>query len=130
MPEKCGTCVAPARRCDLSGHPIRASSANSEANFLTTRVRDFAPLPGDALVDPHVRPPRVGPPALPTLELLPDSPAMQGALGAVPLAMHFFASGGYTNKREVRDFIFVAAKLYIICTSVCGMMCVRRTGRS
>jgi len=46
---------------------------------------------------------------------------IQGALGAVPLSLQFFSEEGYTNKDEVRDFIFTAARLYIVCCSVGGM---------
>jgi len=52
---------------------------------------------------------------------------IQGALGAVPLHGRFFASG-YDNKAEVREFIFIAARLYILCTSVCGMITLNTFG--
>lgn len=53
---------------------------------------------------------------------------IQGALGAVPLKARFFATDNYRNRFDVRDFIFTAAKLYIVCTSVCGMILLNTLG--
>lgn len=52
---------------------------------------------------------------------------IQGALGAVPLKQGFFHRG-YGNNRDVQHFIFTAARLYIVLTSIVGMTLLNTVG--
>mmetsp|Transcript_61003 Transcript_61003/g.196518 ORF Transcript_61003/g.196518 Transcript_61003/m.196518 type:complete len:495 (+) Transcript_61003:905-2389(+) len=53
------------------------------------------------------------------LSTLPRA-TIQGALGAVPVSEHFFQHCPYRHNAQA--FIFMAARLYIVCMSVCGMI--------
>lgn len=59
------------------------------------------------------------------LSTLPRA-TIQGALGAVALQRHFFA--GSANMNHAEEFIFTAARLYIICCSVFGMITLNTIG--
>eukprot|EP00931_Biecheleriopsis_adriatica_P048761 TRINITY_DN28172_c0_g1_i3.p1 TRINITY_DN28172_c0_g1~~TRINITY_DN28172_c0_g1_i3.p1 ORF type:complete len:585 (-),score=121.45 TRINITY_DN28172_c0_g1_i3:172-1926(-) len=60
------------------------------------------------------------------LSTLPRA-TIQGALGAVPLKQDFFHHG-YVNKQPVQEFIFTAARLYILLNSVTGMILLNTLG--
>jgi len=51
---------------------------------------------------------------------------IQGALGAVPMTQHFFQH--LDAKHEAQEFIFTAARLYIICSSIVGMILLNTIG--
>jgi len=51
---------------------------------------------------------------------------IQGALGSVPVAQGFFQHS--QHRHRVEDFIFTAARLYIFCTSICGMLLLNHFG--
>eukprot|EP00930_Biecheleria_cincta_P097526 TRINITY_DN89226_c0_g1_i1.p1 TRINITY_DN89226_c0_g1~~TRINITY_DN89226_c0_g1_i1.p1 ORF type:complete len:815 (-),score=125.67 TRINITY_DN89226_c0_g1_i1:191-2605(-) len=53
--------------------------------------------------------------------------SIQGALGAVPLKQGFFHRG-YSNNQDVQAFIFTAARLYIVLTSIVGMILLNTVG--
>jgi hypothetical protein len=69
-------------------------------------------------------------------ELLPDTvfcflstvprATIQGALGAVPVTQRFFK--GYPHRHEAQEFIFIAARLYIVTLSVVGMILLNTIG--
>eukprot|EP00440_Ansanella_granifera_P037612 gb/GFBE01040808.1/.p1 GENE.gb/GFBE01040808.1/~~gb/GFBE01040808.1/.p1 ORF type:complete len:593 (+),score=118.32 gb/GFBE01040808.1/:1-1779(+) len=59
------------------------------------------------------------------LSTLPRA-TIQGALGQVPVTQHFFR--GELGSSACRDFIFLAARLYIIVMSVCGMILLNTFG--
>ncbi|CAE6928614.1 unnamed protein product [Symbiodinium sp. CCMP2456] len=52
---------------------------------------------------------------------------IQGALGAEPLKQHFFHVG-YGNNSAVQNFTFTAARLYVLCYSVMGMILLNGFG--
>lgn len=52
---------------------------------------------------------------------------IQGALGPVALKRGFF-NRGYANSKDVNEFIFTAARLYIVLTSVVGMILLNTVG--
>lgn len=45
---------------------------------------------------------------------------IQGALGSVPVTQGFFQHS--PHRHHVEEFIFIAARLYIFCSSICGML--------
>jgi len=51
---------------------------------------------------------------------------IQGALGSVPVSQGFFQQS--SNRLHVEAFISVAARLYIFCTSICGMFLLNYFG--
>jgi len=51
---------------------------------------------------------------------------IQGALGGVPLAERFFQHSH--RKHEAQEFTFTAARLYIVCMSVVGMVVLNTLG--
>lgn len=53
---------------------------------------------------------------------------IQGALGSVPVSQRFFQN--CPQKHTAQDFIFVAARLYIVFMSICGMILLNSFGPS
>jgi len=51
---------------------------------------------------------------------------IQGALGSIPVAQRFFQHD--LNRHNVEEFMFTAARLYIFCTSICGMLLLNHFG--
>ena len=52
---------------------------------------------------------------------------IQGALGAEPLKQSFFHTG-YGNDSAVKNFTFTAARLYVLCYSIIGMILLNSFG--
>uniref|UniRef100_A0A7S4R9H3 Cation/H+ exchanger domain-containing protein n=1 Tax=Alexandrium monilatum TaxID=311494 RepID=A0A7S4R9H3_9DINO len=51
---------------------------------------------------------------------------IQGALGSVPVSQRFFQH--CPQKHNAQEFIFTAARLYIVCMSICGMILLNTFG--